>query len=193
LTELGFQCSINKKQTTFSEGLVFLAEFVKQHGHFVVTTQYPQNHQPAHWVNYLRRESHKIFTTGKSKVKIEKAMELVELGFYKKKNIVEGAQDMLDLYNKTYKKISPVETKAILTNASAEVVHHQDMEHFAVADNIDPQEAEESSITIVKPTKVIYVNTSLHIDITKIKKVPAQVQKPFAMTLEFAPKYDDLH
>jgi hypothetical protein len=60
------------------------------------------------------------------------------------------------------------------------------VEHFAVQEVIDPQEAEESSITIVKPTKVIYGNISLHIDIAQIKKIPAQVQKSFVMTLEFA-------
>jgi hypothetical protein len=84
------------KHTTFSEGLVFLTEFVKQHGHYVVPTRYPQNQQLDHWAKYLRRESHKLFT-GTSTVKIEKAMELAELGFYKKKNGFEGAQDVLDL------------------------------------------------------------------------------------------------
>jgi hypothetical protein len=66
--------------------LVFLEEFVKQHGHCFVTTHYPQKQQLAHWAKYLRHESHKKFTTGTSKVKLEKAMELAELGFYKKKN-----------------------------------------------------------------------------------------------------------
>jgi hypothetical protein len=91
LTELGFQYSLNRKQTTFSEGLVFLTELVKQHRHCVVLTHYPQNQQLAHWAKYLRRESHTLFTTGTSKVKLEKAMELAELGFYKKKNGFEGA------------------------------------------------------------------------------------------------------
>jgi hypothetical protein len=76
MTELGFQCSLNNKQTTFSEGLVFLAEFDKQHGHCVVPTHYPQNHQLAHWGKYLRRESHTLFPTRTSKVKPEKAMKL---------------------------------------------------------------------------------------------------------------------
>jgi hypothetical protein len=62
------------------------------------------------------------------------------------------------------------------------------MEHFAVAEVIDPQEAEGRSITIVKPVKVIYGNTSLCIDIAQTKKAPTQVHKPFAMTLEFAQK-----
>jgi hypothetical protein len=79
--------SLNKKQTIFREGLVFLTEFVKQHGHYVVPTHYPQNQQLAHWSKYLCRESHKLFTTGTSKVKLENAMELAELGFYKKKNV----------------------------------------------------------------------------------------------------------
>jgi hypothetical protein len=35
------------------------------------------------------------------KKKFEKAMKLAELGFYKKKNRFEGAQDVLDFYNKT--------------------------------------------------------------------------------------------
>jgi hypothetical protein len=70
LTELGFQYSLPRKQTTFSEGFFFLTEFVKRHGHYVVPTHYPQNH---------------FFTTRTSKVKLEKAMELSELGFYKKK------------------------------------------------------------------------------------------------------------
>jgi hypothetical protein len=90
LTELGFQYSLNKKQTTFNEGLVFLVEFSKQHGHCAVPTQYPQNQKLDHWVKYLRHESYKLFTTGTSKVKLEKAMELAELGFYKKKNGFEG-------------------------------------------------------------------------------------------------------
>jgi hypothetical protein len=188
LTELGFQYSLNRKKTTFSEGLVFLTEFVKQHGHCVVLTRYPQNQQLADWAKYLRRESHKCFTTGTSKVKLEKAMELAELGFYKKKNGFEGAQDVLDFYNKPFKKTSPVETQVVLPQASAEVVHPQETEHFAVAEVIDPQEAEESSIAIVKPTKVIYGNISLSIDISQTKKAPTQVQKPFVMTLEFAQK-----
>jgi hypothetical protein len=49
LTELGFQYSLNRKQTIFSEGLVFLTEFVKQHGHCVIPIYYPQNQQLAHW------------------------------------------------------------------------------------------------------------------------------------------------
>jgi hypothetical protein len=57
-----------------------------------------------------------------------------------------------------------------------------------VADVIDPHEAEESSITIVKPAKVIYGNKSLRIDIAQTKKAPTQVQRPCAMTLEFTQK-----
>jgi hypothetical protein len=95
---------------------------------------------------------------------------------------------VLDFYNKTFKKISPVETQVILPHASAEVVHHQEMETFDVSDVIDLQEAEESSVTIVEPTKFIYGNTSLRIDISQTKKAPTQVQKPFTMTLEFAQK-----
>jgi hypothetical protein len=100
LTELGFQYSLNNKQTTFSEG-VFLTKFVKKHGHCVVPRHYPQHQQLAYWTKYLRRESHKLFTTGTSKVKLEKAMERAELGFYKKKNGFEGAQDVLDFYTET--------------------------------------------------------------------------------------------
>jgi hypothetical protein len=110
LIELAFQCSLNKKQTTFSDGLVFLTEFVKQYGNCVAPTHYPQNQQLAHWVKCLRRESHKLLTTWTSKVKLEKAMELAELGFYKKKNGFEGAQDVLEFYNKTFKETSPVES-----------------------------------------------------------------------------------
>jgi hypothetical protein len=80
-------------------------------------------------------------------------MELAELGFYKKKNGCEGAQDVLDFYNKTFNKTSPVETHVILPHASAEVVHPQEMEPFAVAEVIDLREAEESSITIVNQRK----------------------------------------
>jgi hypothetical protein len=40
----------------------------------------------------------------------------------------------------------------------------------------------------VKPTKVIYRNISLRIDISQTKKSPTQFQKPFAVTLEFAQK-----
>jgi hypothetical protein len=40
----------------------------------------------------------------------------------------------------------------------------------------------------VKPTKVIYGNISLCIDIAQTKKAPTQVQKPCVMTLEFAQK-----
>jgi hypothetical protein len=93
---------------------------------------------------------------------------------------------VLDFYNKTFKKISPVETEFILPHASAEVVHHQKMEHVVVAEVIDPQEAEESFITIVKPTKFIYGNISIRINIAQTKNAPTQVLKPFAITLEFA-------
>jgi hypothetical protein len=58
------------KQTTFNDGVVFLTEFVKQHGHYGVPTKYPQNQQLAHWAKYPRGESHKLFTTGTSKVKL---------------------------------------------------------------------------------------------------------------------------
>jgi hypothetical protein len=117
-------------------------------------------------------------------------MELAELGFYKKKNGFEGAQHVLAFYSKTFNKTSPVETEVVLPHASAEVVHHQEMEPFyvAVAEVIDPQEAEESSITILKPTKVIYGNISLRIDKAQTKKAPTQVQKPFAVTSEIAQK-----
>jgi hypothetical protein len=141
LIELGFQYSLNRIQTTFSKGLVFLTEFIKQYGHCVVPTCYPQKQQLAHWAKYLRRESHKLFTTGTSKVKLEKAMELAQPRFYKKKNGFEGAQDVLDFYKKTFKKTSPVETQVILPHAGAEVVHPQEMEPFAVVEVIDPQEA----------------------------------------------------
>jgi hypothetical protein len=76
-------------------------------------------------------------------------VELAELGFYKKKNGFEGAcdvldfySDVLDFYNKNFKNTSPVETEVILHHASAEVVHPQEMELFAVTVVIDPQEAE---------------------------------------------------
>jgi hypothetical protein len=95
---------------------------------------------------------------------------------------------VLDFYKKTFKKTSPVETQVILPHAGAEVVHPQEMEPFAVEEVIDPQEVEESSVNIVKPTKVTYGNISLHIDISKTKKDPTQVQKPFALTQEFAQK-----
>jgi hypothetical protein len=85
--------------------LVFLTEFVKQHGHFVVLTHVPQNKQLSHWAKYLRRESHKLFTAGTSKVKFEKATELAELRFYKKKNGFEGAPGVLDFYNNTFTNI----------------------------------------------------------------------------------------
>jgi hypothetical protein len=49
-------------------------------------------------------------------------MDLAELGFYKKKNGFEGAQDVLDFYKKTFKKTSPVETEVVLLHASAEGV-----------------------------------------------------------------------
>jgi hypothetical protein len=81
-----------------------------------------------------------------------------------------------------------VENQVILSHASAEVVHPHEMESFAMAEVIDPQEAEESFVNIVKPTKVIYGDISLRIDISHTKKAPTQVQKPFAMTLEFAQK-----
>jgi hypothetical protein len=67
------------------------------------------------------------------------------------------------------KKKSPAETEVILPHASAEVLHPQKMELFVVADAIDPQEAEESSITII--------------DIAQTKKASTQVQNPFAVTL----------
>jgi hypothetical protein len=49
LTELGFQYSLNMKHTIFSEALVFITEFLKQHGQCVVPTHYPQNQQLDHW------------------------------------------------------------------------------------------------------------------------------------------------
>jgi hypothetical protein len=79
---------------------------------------------------------------GHQKSSLKKAMELAELGFYKKKNGFEGAQDVLDFYNKTFKKTSPVETQVILRHAIAEVVHPQEMEPFSVTEVIDLQEAE---------------------------------------------------
>jgi hypothetical protein len=81
-----------------------------------------------------------------------------------------------------------VETEVVLLHARAEVVHPQEMEPFVVAEVIDPQETEESSITIVKPRKVIYGNISLRLDKAQTKKAPIQVQKPFLITLEFAQK-----
>jgi methylglyoxal synthase len=60
-------------------------ECVKQHGHCILPTQYQKKQQLAHWAKYLRRESHKLFTTGTSTAALKKAMELAELGFYKKK------------------------------------------------------------------------------------------------------------
>jgi hypothetical protein len=95
---------------------------------------------------------------------------------------------VLDFYKNTFKKTSPVETEFILPHARAEAVHPQEMKHFVVTEVIDPQEEEESSITIVKATKVIFRSTSIRIDIAQTKKSPTQVQKPFAMTLEFAQK-----
>jgi hypothetical protein len=95
---------------------------------------------------------------------------------------------VLDFYNKTFKKTSPTETEVILPHASADVVHPQEMKPLSVAEVIDPQDAEESYITIFKPTKVIYINISLRIDIEQTKKAPPQVHKPFAMTFEFAQK-----
>jgi hypothetical protein len=115
-------------------------------------------------------------------------MELAELEFYKKYNAFDGAQDVLDFYNRTFKKKSPVEVEVILPHASAEVVHPQEMEHFSIPEVIDRQEAEKSFITIVKPTKVIYGTISLRIDIAQTKKTPAQVQKRFAVNLEFVQK-----
>jgi hypothetical protein len=52
-------------------------------------------------------------------------MELAELEFYQNKNGFEGAHDVLDFYNKTFKKTPNVETQVILAHASAEVVHPQ--------------------------------------------------------------------
>jgi hypothetical protein len=49
---------------------------------------------------------------------------------------------VLDFYKKTFKKTSPVETQVILPHASAEVLHPQEMETFAVAEVIDTREAE---------------------------------------------------
>jgi hypothetical protein len=46
------------------------------------------------------------------------------------------------------------------------------MEHFSVAEVIDPREAEESSITIVKPKKVIYGNKIIRIDIAQNQEGP---------------------
>jgi hypothetical protein len=64
LTERGFEYSLNNRHTTFSKGLVFLTEVVKQHKNYVAPTYYPQNQELAHWAKYLRRESPTLFTTG---------------------------------------------------------------------------------------------------------------------------------
>jgi hypothetical protein len=80
-------------------------------------------------------------------------MELAQLGFYKKKNGFEGPQDVLDFYNKVFRKTPPMEIEVILPHASAEGVDPQGMSPFAVEEVFDPQEAEERSITIVKPKK----------------------------------------
>jgi hypothetical protein len=70
---------------------------------------------------------------------------------------------VLDLYNKTFKKKIHVETEVTILHASSEVLHPQDMEPFAVTEVVDPQEAEENSITIVRSTKFIYgKNNSPH-------------------------------
>jgi hypothetical protein len=90
------------------------------------------------------------------------------------------------LKNDQQRPLRNVETEVILPHTSAEALYPQEMEHFAVAEVIDLQEGEESSITIVKPTTVIYGNITLCIDISRTKKAPTQVQKPFAVNLEFA-------
>jgi hypothetical protein len=77
---------------------------------------------------------------------------------------------VLDFYNKTFNKTPPLVTEVILSHENAEVVQNQEMEPFSVAEVIDPQEAGEISLTIVKPTKVIYRSISLQIDITQTKK-----------------------
>jgi hypothetical protein len=105
-------------------------------------------------------------------------MELAQLGFYKKKNGFEGENDVLDFYNKTFKKKSSVGTQVILPHASAEVVHPQEMDPFDVEEVIDPREAEESSITILKPTKVIYGNIGLRIDISQTNKAQTNFRNP---------------
>jgi hypothetical protein len=46
-------------------------------------------------------------------------MKITELGFYKKKTGFEGAQDVLDFYNKAFNKTSPVE----LMSSSLTQVH----------------------------------------------------------------------
>jgi hypothetical protein len=51
--------------------------------------------------------------TGISKVMREKATEIAALGFYKNKNRFESAQDVFNLYNKTFQKASPVETEVL--------------------------------------------------------------------------------
>jgi hypothetical protein len=150
--------------------VALLSEFSKQHGQCVIPTHYPQIQKLAHWDKYLRHESHKLFTTGTSKVKLEKSMELDELGFYKNKNGFDGAI--------TRPLRTPVENEVIIPHASTDVVHPQEMETFSVAEVIDPQEVDERSITIFKPTRVIYGEISLHIDIAQTKKAPAQVHKP---------------
>jgi hypothetical protein len=94
-------------------------DFSKKYRHCVVPTHYPQNQQPVHWAKYLNRESHIFFTTETSKVKLEKATELVELGFFKKKSGFEGAQDVLDFSNNTFEKTSHVESEVILPHTSA--------------------------------------------------------------------------
>jgi hypothetical protein len=62
----------------------------------VVPTYYPLDQQLTDWVKYLHHISRKLFTRGTSTDKLEKAMELAELGFCKKKNEFEGAYDVID-------------------------------------------------------------------------------------------------
>jgi hypothetical protein len=85
----------------------------------VIPKQNPQNHYRDYWVKYICYESHTLFKT--EPVTVEKEMELAELGFYEKMNEFESAQDMPGFYNKTFQKVSHVET-GIVPRAIAEVV-----------------------------------------------------------------------
>jgi hypothetical protein len=80
-----------------------------------------------------------------------------------------------------------VEIEVILPHASAEVLHPKDMEPFLWQRLLIPKRQKKAHLLFLNQQKS-YVETLVCIGISQIKKAPAQVHKPFAMTLKCVQK-----
>jgi hypothetical protein len=85
MTELGFLYSTNNKQKIFNVGKICLQEIFNQRGHFVVPTSIQKTRNLLTGSSTFAMKAIHL-STGRLKVMLKKAMELAELGFYKKKN-----------------------------------------------------------------------------------------------------------